>query len=125
LQVLSRKGFIKALGLRQVIEVRNIFFGVFALSHHNLGEPNVSQTDSCTVDAVDDLANLNEDFSDQLKPVAGRWCGLGAWLFGNTIIYLWVQLLGIQSSQFIVLAFILRCLLVGFQRSHVRVNLLV
>jgi hypothetical protein len=64
LQVLSRKGFIKALGLRQVIEVRNIFFGVFALSHHNLGEPNVSQTDSCTVDAVDDLANLNEDFSD-------------------------------------------------------------
>jgi len=76
------------------------------------------------VDAVDDLAKLIEDFSDQLKPVAGRWCGLGAWLFGNTIIYLRVQL-GIQSSQFIVLAFILRCLLVGFQRSHVRVNLLV
>jgi hypothetical protein len=124
LQVLSRKGFIKALGLRQVIEVRNIFFGVFALSHHNLGEPNVSQADSCTVDAVDDLAKLIEDFSDQLKPVAGRWCGLGAWLFGNTIIYLRVQL-GIQSSQFIILAFILRCLLVGFQRSHVRVNLLV
>jgi hypothetical protein len=124
LQVLSRKRFIKAIGLRQVIEVRNIFFGVFALSHHNLGEPNVSQADSCTVDAVDDLANLIEDFSDQLKPVAGRWCGLGAWLFGNTIIYLRVQL-GIQSSQFIILAFILRCLLVGFQRSHVRVNLLV
>jgi hypothetical protein len=124
LQVLSRKRFIKAIGLRQVIEVRNIFFGVFALSHHNLGEPNVSQADSCTVDAVDDLAKLIEDFSDQLKPVAGQWCGLRAWLFGNTIIYLWVQL-GIQSSQFIVLAFILRCLLVGFQRSHVRVNLLV
>jgi hypothetical protein len=124
LQVLSRKRFIKAIGLRQVIEVRNIFFGVFALSHHNLGEPNVSQADSCTVDAVDDLAKLIEDFSDQLKPVAGRWCGLGAWLFGNTIIYLRVQL-GIQSSQFIILAFILRCLLVGFQRSHVRVNLLV
>jgi hypothetical protein len=124
LQVLSRKRFIKAIGLRQVIEVRNILFGVFALSHHNLGEPNVSQADSCTVDAVDDLANLNEDFSDQLKPVAGRWCGFRAWLFGNTIIYLRVQL-GIQSSQFIILAFILRCLLVGFQRSHVRVNLLV